>query len=193
MEKKSHINVKEIVAVHLGLQCLFDQRQGLHVHVFCDSQVVIACISKQGSTKSLPCNTATRNLLLYCENHDFILTMTHIPSLQNVQADEASRKFKNVDTEWMLDGNIFHKCCEILQFQPEIDLFADRLNHQVPRYCSWDVDPKAEYIDALSIDWTQFSNVYAFCPFSLTGKVVKKLVECPSDLRMMIVVPLWTT
>ena len=192
-EKQSHINVKEIWAILLGIQCMFDHKQGLHMHIFCDSQVAIACVNKQGSTHSLPCNSATRKLLLYCEKHEFVLTLTYLPSVENVQADEASRRFKNIDTEWMLNKDIFAECCKILQFQPEIDLFADRLNHQVPRYCSWDPDPQAEFIDALSIDWTGFNNVYAFMPFSLTGKVLKKLTECPTKLHMMIVAPYWTT
>ena len=192
-EKQAHINVKEIWAILLGIQCLFDSNQGLHLHIFCDSQVAIACVSKQGSTHSLPCNSATRKLLLYCEAHDFVLTLTYLSTSENVQADDASRRFKNVDTEWMLHKDIFAKCCEILQFTPEIDLFADRLNHQVHRYCSWDPDPQAEFIDALSIEWTRFSNVYAFMPFSMTGKVLKKITECPTSLTMMIVAPYWTT
>ena len=84
-EKKSHINILEIWAIYLGIQCLFDLQRHLHIQIFCDTKVAIACVEKQGSTHSLPCNSATRKLLLYCENHDFVLTLSHISSIENCQ------------------------------------------------------------------------------------------------------------
>ena len=192
-EKEKHINVLEISAIDICLRSLFDDRHDLHVQVFCDSQVAIACINRMGSTKSLPCNTATRNLLLYCEQHNFVLTMSWIPSLENKQADEASRVFNNPDTEWMLDRNLFHSLCAFFQFQPQIDLFADRLNHQLPVYCAWMPDPHAKFIDAMSIDWSLLDNPYAFSPFSLLSRLLKKLSDTPKTLHMMIVAPMWPT
>lgn len=46
----------------------------------------------------------------------------------------------NPHTEWMLDRVIFKKIT-VCFFFPEIDLFASRLNHQVPTYMSRDPDP----------------------------------------------------
>ena len=192
-EKEKHINVLELSAIDICIRSLFADNYDLHLQVFCDSQVAISCVNRQGSTKSLPCNTATRNLLLYCEKHRFVLTMSWIPSLENKEADEASRVFKNPDTEWMLDKTMFAKLCNFFHFYPEIDLFADRLNHQLPVYCSWMPDPHAKYVDAMSIDWSIFQNVYAFSPFSLLSRLLKKLGETPTELRMLVIAPLWPT
>lgn len=62
-----------------------------------------------------------------------------------------TRKF-NDHTEWMLDQKIFNDI--IARYgTPDIDLFASRLNHQLPRYVAWEPDSGAEAIDAFSIDW----------------------------------------
>ena len=37
------------------------------------------------------------------------------------------------------------------QFQPEVDLFASRLNVQLPVFISYHADPEAMYINVFSI------------------------------------------
>ena len=193
IEAAAHINPKEIWAVLLGIKSLFPNQRHLHLKVFCDSQVAIQCISKQGSTKSLPCNSATRQLLLYCENHDLRLTMQHIPTDENVHADFESRNFRNEDTEWSLSQAVFDQICDKLQFTPTIDLFADRLNKKVSTYCSWELHPQAAHIDALSTDWTMLNNMFSFSPFSLVGRILHKFLTTPGHRRMLMIVPMWPT
>jgi hypothetical protein len=43
-----------------------------------------------------------------------------------------SRNFTDL-TEWKLKSEIFHRICNHF-FQPDIDLFASRLNCQLPKY-----------------------------------------------------------
>ena len=74
---------------------------------------------------------------------------------------------------------------------PSIDLFASRLNAQITSYVSWQPDPSAKFIDALSINWRQFKLLYAFPPFSLIANCLQKL-----DLNVILgifVLPLWPT
>ena len=72
----------------------------------------------------------------------------------------------------------------------EIDLFASRLNYQVPVYMSWKPDPGAVAIDALSKNWgKQF--FYAFPPFNLVGKVLQKIERDMAE--GIVVVPYWPT
>ena len=55
---------------------------------------------------------------------------------------------------------------------------------------SWKPDPNAFAIDAFTVSWN-FSLGYIFPPFSLLGRVLKKIIE---DKAMAVVVaPLWTT
>ena len=49
---------------------------------------------------------------------------THIPEVDNVEADHASRFF-NDDAEIMLDSKIFDSLCSDLNVKPCIDLFCD--------------------------------------------------------------------
>ena len=46
--------------------------------------------------------------------------------------------------------------------QPDIDLFASRLNRQVECYCVWQPDPGAVYIDPFMYDWSRENCVYPF-------------------------------
>ena len=45
----------------------------------------------------------------------------------------------------------------------EVDLFADQLNHQVPRFWNWRPDPLAECVDELTVVWREIRE-YAFPP-----------------------------
>jgi hypothetical protein len=105
-----------------------------------------------------------------------------------VEADEASRVF-NDRTEWMLDQRIFHEISEHLG-NPDIDLFATRLNTQLDRFVSWKPDPKAEAFDAFTLDGAEFVS-YMFPPFNLIGRCLQKLAL--DQAECIIVVPVWPT
>ncbi len=79
----------------------------------------------------------------------------------NVDADYASRNFTNIDTEWMLNSSSLTKALKMLQFQPESDLLASRLNKKFEKYCAFHPDPDAIVIDAFSISWSNLK-FYSF-------------------------------
>ena len=60
--------------------------------------------------------------------------------------------------------------------KPEIDLFDLRLSSQLPSYYSWKLDPNGIVTDALQQKWYHKS-LYAFPPFALIHKVLKKVEE----------------
>ena len=49
---------------------------------------------------------------------------------------------------------------------PKLDMFATRMNTQLPRFAAWHPDPDAEIINAFSCVWSQ-CNFYGFLCFSL--------------------------
>ena len=54
------------------------------------------------------------------------------------------------------------KICKNLNFSPNIDLFASRLNYQLQPFVSYQPDPQSYATDAFSIiDWAQWD----FCAF----------------------------
>ena len=73
-------------------------------------------------------------------------------------------------------GEIFYKSYLKFQFQPEVDLFASRLNAQLPVvFVSFHPDLQAIRINAFSLSWWNRPS-YAFPPFAVIGKVLHKLV-----------------
>ena len=60
-----------------------------------------------------------------------------------------------------------------LNFKPDVDLFASRLNKQLDRFVSFKPDSEAIDIDAFSISWTNLK-FYAFSPFSCISRCLQK-------------------
>ena len=71
-----------------------------------------------------------------------------------------------------------------------IDLFADRLNTQLPRFYSWKPDPMAVSVDALQQDWSTGKH-YAFTPFCLIMRCLAKLKAEGGEL--ILVTHVWPT
>ena len=95
-----------------------------------------------------------------------------MPGHLNVSADAKSRVFDD-KTEWKLNTNVFQEIVSTFVV-PEIDLFASRLNYQLKPYVAWAPDQEAKYIDAFTLDWSNFT-FYAFPPFSILGQVLRKI------------------
>ena len=74
--------------------------------------------------------------------------------------------------------------------KPEIDLFASRLNAQLPYYSSWKPDPGASFKDAFTIPWTD-NYFYAFPPFSIILLCLQKIEQ--EEAEGILVVPNWPT
>ena len=53
----------------------------------------------------------------------------------------------------MLNKDLLAEALDTLNFRPDIDLFASRLNKQFDCYVAYRPDPGAAAIDALSIHW----------------------------------------
>ena len=100
---------------------------------------------------------------------------THIPGIQNVEADLESRK-NEVHTEWKLRENIFSSICSQLNTNLKIDLFATRLNTQLRTFVSYRPDPKCIAVNAFFLDWSKL-DFYAFPPFGCLNRVLQKIYQ----------------
>ena len=76
----------------------------------------------------------------------------------------------------MLNNTLLSNALSELDFTPEIDLFASKLNPHFPRYEAYRPDPGAKAVDAFTIDWSVLK-FYAFPPFSIIAAVLKKIEE----------------
>ena len=134
-------------------------------------------------------NDIAVEIWMLCGRHDMHLSAAHIPGKHNISADIASREFHDA-AEWMLRPQVFDKIVEKWGV-PDIDLFASRLNHQLPTYVSWKPDPTSAYIDAMQISWSD-KFCYIFPPFSMLWPVLSKL-ERDRVRKAIIIIPKWPT
>lgn len=58
-----------------------------------------------------------------------------------------------------MDENTYLRATHKLQFKPEIDLFASRMNYQISKYVSWRPEPETYAVDAFSISWKNQKNL----------------------------------
>ncbi|KAK3092616.1 hypothetical protein FSP39_005025 [Pinctada imbricata] len=183
-----HINEQELTAVLFALKSLCRDMTNVHIQILSDNTTTVCYINAMGGSHSRTCNDIARTVWLWCLERNIWVSAAHIPGSENVIADKCSRVF-NDQTEWMLDIKIFDKISKLWgPFQ--IDMFASRLNKQMPKYVSWKPDPEAQYVDAFSFCWKQIY-FYAFPPFSVISRVVQKIQE--EKAEGVMVVPIWPT
>lgn len=103
----------------------------------------------------------------------------------NVQADKASRMHLAKETEWELMDEAFRDIVGVFGM-PDIDLFASSFNTNCKRFVPWLGDPQCVTVDAFTCNWSNFF-VYAFPPFSLILRVLRKITE--DQARGIVVVP----
>ena len=188
LESNRHINYLELLAVKLALPSLFDDRSAIHIRVMSDNTTAVSYINAMGGCKSLECNSLAQEIWNWAIAKNIWLSAAHVPGSLNADADRLSRDL-NLDLEWMISVQVFKKIVSLFG-QPDIDLFASRLNAQVETYVSWKPHPLAKYVDAFSIDWSQFF-FYAFPPFCLISRCVQKIIQ--DQASGILIIPLWTT
>ena len=189
VEATFHINYLELKAAFFALQCFEKQLCDKTVQLLIDNTTAVACINHFGTSHSPSCNDITFTIWQWCIARNIWITAAHIPGRENTDADTESRKI-NLDAEWQLNTELLTEALSRLQAQPKIDLFASRINKQLPCYVSYRPDPQAHAVDAFSLSWkgTEF---YAFPPFSLVPRVLQKILQEGST--GILVVPKWPT
>ena len=148
-----------------------------------DNTTAIHGINNMGSCKSVSCDTEVRKIWDWAIESNNFLTATHIPEILNVEADAESREAET-RTEWKLNDSIFSDMLKHFKFKPVIDLFASRINNQLPRFFSFRPDPEAEVINAFSVNWHSIP-FYCFPPFSCIGRVIRKIINNASGILVL--------
>ena len=151
VEREHHINYLELKAVLLGLQSICNRVSKCHIKVLTDNTTAVAYLRNMGGTRSILCNDMAREIWLWCKEKQIWLSVSHIPGADDVLADKASRVFDDT-TEWKLEATIYEKITERWG-QPDIDMFASRLNYQTLPYVLWGPDPQAMAVDAFTLNW----------------------------------------
>ena len=187
-EARLHINILELKAVRLGLESFLEFCRDQTVLVMSDNSTVVSHIRHQGGTRSWQLCARTLGLLRWCQEQNVQLQSRFIPGRRNVLADQLSRRAQVLPAEWSLHPDVCHHLWKVWG-APHIDLFATRLNHRLPVYCSPLPDPQAWATDALVTPWDHLWT-YAYPPPALLGAVIHKFGQTQNS-RMLLVAPLW--
>ncbi|XP_071138453.1 uncharacterized protein [Mytilus edulis] len=186
-ERSFHINFLELLAIFFSLRAFFSHKESCHIGIRSDNTTAVAYINEMGGMASLSLDRLAAEIWAWCSERDIFITAQYIPGIENFDADHMSRNFTD-STEWQLKVEIFDRICKHF-FVPNVDLFASRLNFQVPRFASWSFDPQATYVDAFTISWSNF-RPYIFPPFTLLGKILMKILSDKVE-KAILIIPFW--
>ena len=154
-----------------------------------DNRAAVYMINNTGYSHSKLGNSMMVDLWEFCILKHIWKTAAHVPGVENVVADRESRKSYR-DSKWKLNSKKLQSCLSHLDFKPDIDLFACRLNAPFAIYCSYRPDPGAKYFNAFTIKWDNLQ-LYCFPPFSCILKVIQKIIL--EKACGILVVPNWQT
>ena len=182
-----HINVLELNAIKYGLKSLCSRYKNVNICIHTDNTTAKACIDRAGSNKPRLLEI-TKEIFHWAGYRDVTLSCKYIEGKKNIHADKPSR-ITNFDSEWAIQPQIFSEICDIFN-EPSIDLFGTRINAKTPKYVSWLPDPYAEHYDAFTIYWKD-ELMYAFPPFSITGRVLQKVRR--DEATLILILPIWPT
>ena len=171
-QKALSINMRELLAVQLGLQAFEHLIVGMSVALFCDNTTTVAYLRRSGGTFSSTLNSTAREVLLWAESRRIRLLPQFIMGLSNVTADALSRPNQVIGSEWTLHQEVVDQL--VHRWPAMIDLFATSLTVRLPVYFSPASDPRAAGTDALLQPWDDLQ-AYAFPPIAIIRRVLLKL------------------
>ena len=174
-EMKKHINVLELKTILFGLKALTKGLTKIQIKVLTDNSTEVVWINKYGTSRSQECVLVTKDIWQWVSDSSMRLSATHLPGIQNTEADFESRKYE-VHTEWKLKESVFHFICGELGFFPTIYLCPTKINTQLRTFFSYRPDPCCVAINAFSINWNK-EKFYAFPPFSCLSKLFRRSIK----------------
>ena len=138
-----------MLAVDFSLKCFTKDFSNVTVKIHIDSTVVVSILKNIGTSHNELLNKKCKFIWEWCKSKIIWLYPAYVNTKYNL-ADEPSRKIYG-HGEWMLARTIFSKALGF-NITPKIDLYALRLNNQLPAYMSYKPDPNAYAVDTFSLD-----------------------------------------
>ena len=182
-ESRLHINYLELKAIFFGIKALFPGSSPLSLLVHCDNVAAVRYVNYMGGTRSKHLCAIALELWDYCLSHNIWLRAVYYCGSDNIRADRLSRVFSD-DHDYHLSSSWFTILHSHLDFCLDIDVFASRIHHHLPRFSSRIPDPDAEFVDAFSFPWNE--SVYLFPPVVLLCRVVSKFISDNCQFGLLI-------
>ena len=185
-EAHSHINVLEMKAIVFAFFSLFRDSSGVSILIKSDNTTAVAYVNHFGGVKSPEITDLVVQLYDFCIRRNITIKASYLAGRLNKRADALSRRTR--DHCYSLPPSLFLNLCSHFDFKPSIDLFANRNNHKVVNYYSYEPDPHALAFDAFLQKWP--NNCYAFPPISVLDRFLSYFITF-SDIDALVIVPLW--
>ena len=157
-----------------GLTSLCPEVRDTQITIEGDNIPSLAQVRKKGGTKCPLMTHIATEIWDWALSRGVTLLTKHIPGKENTVADSLSR-LKPDTSDWRLDPVIWNMISQTLG-PLHLDLFARFWNRQTERFIAWRGHPRAEGIDAFSLQWPMVG-AYAFPPFGLISRTLKKVQE----------------
>ena len=150
---------------------------------FSSYKCVLRYLTKMGGVKSSEMIKLSKEIWDYLLLRGITITTEYLPSKLNIIADKRSRE-KVDSSEWELNPNVFQGLLQLME-NSVVDLFASRINHQLPQYITWRPDPFCQGTDAMYQDWSK-DYLYAFPPFNHISRILHKVRQERTPSMLLI-------
>ena len=181
------LNARELLAVKLGLHQFQSSLQGRTVAVFCNTTTAVACLRKEGGTRSPLLNTLAQEILRWTESLSVRLAPQFLPGSNIVLADALSRPHQLPHSGWSLNLTVFPSLRSLWSVQ--IDLFANSDDHRCSISFSPFRVPMSAGTDAFLLFWDGLQ-AYAFPPVAILPRVLAWLLAS-TGTELTLVAPPW--
>jgi len=151
-----------MLAIYLALQTFAKGWVNTHIRLMCDNTTALNLLNHMGTSHSDSYNSLAKQILEWCIAKDIWVSVAHISGTQNLVADFESRRNQR-EAEWQLNKAALQNVLSKINFQPDTDLFASRINYLFPKNVSYRPDREAFAIDTFSLQWSNL-DFYAFPP-----------------------------
>lgn len=186
---RAHSNLKELKAVLLALSRWKKDLQGHRVLIRSDNMTTVRNIAKQGGAHSKEILAITKEIYAIAIQFEFTIQAVHIPGKENRLADQLSRSPNSARDEYFVS----EEAMEVIQKNfgtLDIDLFASRMNHRLPKFITRWPDPQASGTDAFSIPWKKRCLIHP--PPKLISRCLQK-IRADSPQTAVLITPPWKT
>jgi hypothetical protein len=184
-EARLHITAREALGSAFSVREFLDKLPvGCVVEVQSDSTPTVWTWRKGSRLKAM--NSHIAKVFVQIQARGIYLTAQHIPGKKNTRADWLSR---NPDHQsFRLSPQIFRQVCQKFRCTPTVDLFANRFNRQVEKFCAWRLDNKS-LGNAWQISWGKLGICFLNPPWALLHTALNKLRQ--DKATALACIPVW--
>ena len=187
-QRMLHITQQEALAAMLGVQILekfFPPFSVVHLNV--DASAVFWGLLRGSANPRMGPPIQSVVLSLARRGH---VMVPHLVKSEGNRADKMSRRPDPQD--YSLDQEVFRRACTLMDWWPNLDLFANRINRKCRRFFSWRPEPGALATNALAQPWRGKGIRPLFNPpWALIPQALQKLKQ--EGVLVLGVLPVWTT